>query len=101
MNIKLLVLKNGFTLMGEVDEKDSTYILKKPVHVVQVPPRQGSDQAGIAFTPFLEFSDEFMTGFEFKKDDVFIHCSPVTELMNQYNRIFGSGIEIASSVPRI
>lgn len=101
MNIKLLVLKNGFTLMGETEEMSDVYKLKKPVHVVQVPPRQGSDQAGIAFTPFLEYSEDFMTGFEVKKDDVFIYSTPVVELVNQYNRIFGSGIEIASSVPRI
>lgn len=101
MNVKLLTLKTNHTLMGEVEETPLAYKIKKPVQVINIPPRNQNDQGGIAFSSFVEFAEEFSTGFEIQKDDVLFLSTPVTELINQYNHVFGSGIQIASSVPNL
>lgn len=97
MNIKILVLKPGLTIMGEVQEDNDVYVMKKPVHVINVPPRSPNEQPAVGFTPFLEYAEEFKSGFTFNKQDVLVYCTPVIELLNQYNQVFGSGIQIASA----
>jgi hypothetical protein len=101
MTIKLITLKTNHTLMGSVVEKDTVVTITEPVQVVNVPPRAANEQAGIAFMPFLEFSNEFRTGIDINKADILTSSTPVVELENQYNQVFGSGIQIASSIPKI
>ena len=98
MAVKLITLKTNHTILADVSEDKETFKLKEPVQVVSVPPRSQSDQGGIAFSPFLEYSQEFKTGITIYKMDVLSVTTPVTELLNQYNQIFGSGIQIASSL---
>jgi len=101
MTIKLLTLKTNHTLMGKVTEELTEVTIKQPVQVVQVPPRAQNDPGSIAFAPFLEYATEFKEGFKIKKDDILVTSTPVVELENQYNQIFGSGITIASSIPKV
>jgi hypothetical protein len=102
MTIKLITLKTNHTIMGEVVDVSKDYLkIKEPVQVVNVPPRAANEQAGIAFAPFLEYCQEFKTGILIHKSDVLSTNTPVVELENQYNSIFGSGITIASSLPKI
>ena len=97
--IKLITLKTNHTILGDlVDENNNKIKIKQPVQVVSVPPRSQNDSGGIAFSPFLEYSQEFRTGIEMSKDDILVITSPVVELENQYNTIFGSGIQIAKSL---
>ena len=87
--------------MGDVTESSATTTIKQPVQVVSVPPRSAQDPGSVAFSPFLEYAEEFKTGFTIKNEDILITSTPVRELENQYNQIFGSGIQIASSIPKI
>lgn len=99
--IKLITLKTNHTLMGDViDDRGGVYKIKQPVQVVNVPPQGPQEAANIAFVPFLEYSEEFKTGISFDKVDVLTVNKPVIELENQYNAIFGSGIQIASAIPK-
>lgn len=101
MTIKLVTFKTNHTIMGDVTiVGDRTYI-KQPVQVVSVPPRSATDPGSVAFSPFLEYAEEFKSGFEINNGDILITSTPVRELENQYNQIFGSGITIASSIPKI
>ena len=82
--------------MGEmVSENDTSIKIKHCVQVVMVPPSAQNTQGGVAFSPFIEYAEEFKTGFEIKKDDILMINSPIIELENQYNTVFGSGIQIA------
>ena len=89
--------------MGDITESsaDSNIIVKQPVQVVSVPPRSATDPGSVAFSPFLEYADEFKTGFKIHNSDILVISTPVRELENQYNQIFGSGIQIASAIPKI
>jgi hypothetical protein len=101
MSIKLITLKTNHTIMGGVDVFDTYITIKKTVQVVTVPPSVQNPQGGVAFTPFVEFAQEFRTGFKIYNQDILFISTPVVELENQYNEIFGSGIQIATSIPKV
>ena len=86
--IKLITLKTNHTLMGEVEEKsENNYVLlKKPVQVVSVPPSPDNPQGGVAFSPFVEYASEFVTGFKIKYEDILMINNPVNQLEKLYQR---------------
>ena len=98
MTVKLITFKTNQTVMADVTEQVDTVKAKQTVQVV-VQPQNGQPMMG--FVPFLEYTEEFKTGIEFNKSDILTINSPVRELENEYNRLFGSGIEIASAIPKI
>jgi hypothetical protein len=98
MTVKLITFKTNQTILAEVTEQDNVVLAKQTVQVV-VQPQNGQPMMG--FVPFLEFTQEFKTGITFNKSDILTINTPVVELENEYNRLFGSGIEIASSIPKI
>jgi hypothetical protein len=101
MALKLITFKTNHTILGDVVEGVSYSIIKYPVQVVSVPPQGPNEPSSIAFSPFVEYAEEFRTGFQIKNDDILIVSTPVKELMNQYSKIFGSGIQIATSIPKL
>lgn len=99
MTIKLVTFKTNQTLIGELDcTSDSEVVIKKPVQVVVQPTKDGPM---MGFAPFLEYAEEFSTGIKLPMESVLCITSPVRELENQYNQTFGSGIQIASSIPNM
>jgi hypothetical protein len=75
--------------------------IKNPVQIISVPPQSNKDQGGIGFAPYLAFAEEFVTGIIIKKEDVICVTTPVIDIVNQYNKMFGSGIEIAPAGLRL
>lgn len=99
MSIKLVTFKTNHTIMAEIDCVDEkTITLKEPVQVVVQPTKDGPM---MGFVPFLEYAEEFNTGIKVSMDDVLCLTTPSRELQNQYNKLFGSGIQIASAIPKI
>jgi hypothetical protein len=98
--VKLLTLKTNHTLMGNVEDlPEFNYVtIKEPVQVVQIPPRAANDTGIIAFSPFLDYTNEFRSGIQIIKNDILTTTTPILELENQYNSIFGSGIQIAKTL---
>ena len=79
-----------------VDEK--TITLKQPVQVVMQPTKEGPM---VSYIPFLEYSQEYKSGIKISMENVLCLTTPVVELENQYNQLFGSGIQIASAIPKV
>ena len=96
MPIKCLTFKTNQTILGDITDNGETISVVEPVQVVSIPQRAANEAPSIAFSPFLEYTEEFRTGIEFKKSDILTVTEPVVELRNQYNTIFGAGIQIAS-----
>ena len=96
--IKLLTFKTNHSIMGDVTETSSMFIISKPVQVIMQPTKDG---ASMGFVPYVHFCDEWKTGITIKKDDILFESTPVLELTNQYNDMFGSGIQIATSIPKL
>ncbi len=98
MSIKLVTLKTNHTILADFDVGDNHYILKEPVQVIMQPTKDGPM---MAFSPFLDYCEEFKTGIAIQKADVLCITTPMRELENQYNQVFGSGIQIASAIPKV
>ena len=98
-DIKLVTLKTNHTLICELDcVDDETISCKQPVQLVIQQTQQGPM---MGFNPFLDYAEEFLKGIKFNVSDVLTINTPSRELINQYNKVFGSGIEIASAIPKI
>ena len=98
MTVKLITLKTGQTLIAQLDctgEKEIS--LKEPVQVILQNTQQGPM---MGFAPFLDYAEEFLTGIKVSMDDVLCLTTPSKELINKYNKVFGSGIQIASALPK-
>jgi hypothetical protein len=110
MTVKLITFKTSQTVMADVDnewpdgpvttaDKAATIVtLKKPVQVIVQPTKEGPM---MGFAPFLDYAEEFNTGIEISKADILCVTTPSRELENQYNKVFGSNIEIASFIPKV
>ena len=99
MTIKLVTFKTNHTILAEVDcTKNDELVLKEPVQVIMQPTKEGPM---MAFAPFLEYCEEFNTGIKITMDNVICITTPSRELVNQYNKVFGSGIQIASVIPKV
>jgi len=98
MTIQLVTFKTNHTILAEIECVSSNEItITKPVQVVVQSSKEGPM---MAFAPFLNFATEFETGIKISMDDVLCITTPNDELVNQYNQVFGSGIQIASSIPK-
>jgi len=95
--LKLLTFKTNQTILGEVTETLNSWMVKQPVQVIVQPTKEGPM---MGFSPYLEFAEEFKTGIDIPKDVVQSVTTPIVELSNQYNQVFGSGIQIASAIPK-
>lgn len=98
MTIKLITFKTNQTIIGDYNKVGNLVTVKKPVQVVVQPTKDGPM---LGFSPFLEYAEEFKSGISFSEENVLCVTSPVTELENQYNQVFGSGIQIASAIPNV
>ena len=99
-DIKLVTLKSEKTYLCQIVDDENlpgAVVMKQPVQVVMMPPRSQTDSGGLAFIPFLEFCEEFKTGIPLSPNDVLTVTTPLTEILNQYNKMFGSGIQVVSN----
>jgi hypothetical protein len=98
-SVKMITLKTNHTLLCQIFfETDSWIEIKEPVQVIS---QMTKDGPMLAFSPFLEYSEEFSLGkIRINKSDILCTTTPVVDLANQYNTMFGSGIQIASSIPK-
>ena len=100
-NIKLVTLKNNNTYLADImddPELPGAVVMKEPLQIIMVPPRAPNTDPGLAFVPFLEFCEEFKSGIVISPNDVLTITTPITQLLNQYNQMFGSGSQIANNV---
>ena len=98
MAVKLITFKTNQTIIANVvDETDDRITVKETVQVIVQPSKDGPM---MGFSPFLEYAQEFKTGITFDVFDILCITSPVIELENEYSKLFGSGIQIASSIPK-
>ena len=90
--IKLLRLKSGEDIVGDIIGENSEFlIVKNPAMLMPVGDgRGGSVQIGL--TPWMPFSEA--KDFEVPRDWVLITTEPALDIVNNYNQAFGSGIVV-------
>ena len=99
MSVQLVTLKTNHTLIGVVDcTVDNFITIKEPLQVVIQPAKDSS--SSVMFVPFVEYAQEFKTGFKISMNDVLMISNPVQELEENYRQLF-SRIQIASTLPKL
>lgn len=90
--VKCVVLNSGLELMGEMEERTESIVLKDVVQIALVP---SNGKMGHAIIPWLPYADK--SEFSFNVSNILTIFSPSIEILNNYNQIMGSGIQIASA----
>lgn len=101
MTVKLITMKTMVTMLADVEDvvesgQEGYISLIKPVQVFI---QHQKDGPMMAFSPFIDYSEEYKTGIKIPLADVLTINTPRVEVLNQYSEMFGTGIQIASSVP--
>jgi hypothetical protein len=95
MTIRIFKLVTGEELISEYDDLAGSYTLKSPAVIVMQRTEQG---VGVGLMPYMPYASGKIT---LNPQAVVSHCEADVKMINEYNRLFGSGIQIASagSVP--
>lgn len=96
-NIKIVRLLSGEELLGDVFLGEDGGVLIKDVCQVATSyadPQQATAKIGIA--PYLPYA-LMDNGINIQSHYIGFIISPVVELLNEYNKIFGSGIIVPKS----
>ena len=94
-NLKCLKLVTGEEIIGDVEKlSDGSVKIKDAAQIVMMP--GSSSKLSLGLVPFLPYSED--DAFTLVQDHIIVLHTPSTDLINNYNRIFGSGIQIASAV---
>jgi hypothetical protein len=90
-DIKILKLNSGEEIVSDVTDAGDVYTLKNPVTVVYQKTEKG---LGCGLAPYLPFATGDITVF---KSSISSFAEPGKDMINEYNRLFGSGIVMASA----
>jgi len=90
--IKVFKLLNGEELIANVEINDLGYTLKDPAAIVI---QQTAKGVGVALAPYMPYADSEITLYA---SAIVSESTPNRDMENEYSRIFGSGIQIASSI---
>lgn len=97
MSIKIIKLVTGEELIGDLElvkrSDDLNDFKLKDVGVVQLVPTQTG--VGLSLFPFCPYTEE--SSYTFKNEHVMLEMTPGTEMINNYNRVFGSGIQLVQN----
>jgi hypothetical protein len=94
--IKVFKMINGEELIGEIFNVYADYIeLKAPAQIVMQQTKEG---VGVAMAPYMPYVNG---NIELYRHAIASSGVPDVKMENEYSRLFGSGIQIASagSVP--
>lgn len=97
MTVKAYKLVSGEDIIAEIVNGDrEVSVIKNPaVIVVQ---RDQSGQVGVGLQPYTPFAEGYITLY---RTSLIAEFDVDVNLVNEYNRIFGSGIVIANQMPTV
>lgn len=99
MQVKIVTLLNGQIIIGlDVSSQQEKVVLQKPAQIVSQQTQQG---VAMGFVPYLDFTTEWTIGLPIDSEKIVHVTTPVPELLNEYNKAFGSGIEVISTMPSV
>lgn len=94
-NIICLKLTTGDEIMGKLIQEGTAELRLSDVAGIMMMP-SASGQMNLGLMPFLPYSD--LKAFSFKMEHIMVRHAPSVDLLNNYNRMFGSGIQIARTM---
>jgi len=96
MSVICLKLLSGDELVGNLIEETETGIIIGEVASIYMVPGSDPSKMSMGLIPFLPYSED--SKFYISSSVIVINHKPSVDLLNNYNRLFGSGIQIAQSL---
>lgn len=90
--IKVVKMITGEELIGDVTENDAKINIKQPAIIQLMPSRTDPNQIMVGLIPYAQYTKSH--AIEVDVRNVIWSESPVDELYNQYNTMFGTGIQL-------
>lgn len=90
--IKVLKLKTGEEIVGDIVEKNGEITVKKPCYIQLVPSRQDPSQPAMALMPCAAYTKDHKVTIDVSS--VIWVEEPITDLYNNYNQLYGSGLVV-------
>ena len=92
MAVKLMRLKSGEDVVGEIVSENSEIIkVKNPAMIMPMSDGKGN-QVQVGLAPWMPFSEA--REFDLPREWVLLTTEPAQEIVNNYNQVFGSGIVV-------
>ena len=89
-SIVIFKIVSGEEMIGEVfNTYDQTEEIKNPAVVIM---QRTQDGMGVALMPYMPYCDG---NISFNKSAIVATGEPSQNMVNEYNRIFGAGIQVA------
>lgn len=86
-NVKYIKLLTGEEIIAEVTKEDLKTTIKNPIRLVIMPSKADPKTPSVGLAPWLEFSEDKEITID--KSHILAIMNPITEIVNQYNSIFG------------
>lgn len=96
-NVKCYQLMSGQDIMGDVSDNGDTITIRQPAAIHMVPSQTQQGQFGIALMPYAPYAE--FNKITLNKHAITAEFDPAVDLLNNYNKLFGSGIQIANVMP--
>jgi hypothetical protein len=97
--VKLLKLITSEEVIGMCTKKGSTIYIEKPCAIMLIASKSTPDQHSMALIPYAAYAKDHK--IEIEKRQVVWEADLEDDVLNQYNMLFGSGIQIVSGeIPR-
>ena len=90
--IKLYKLITSEEIVGEISEEGDVFVIKNPCAIMLIASRSTPDSHSMALVPYAGYTKDHTV--RIKKTSIVWEADVAEELYNQYNMIFGSGIQI-------
>ena len=91
--VKVFKMINGEEIISEVFNVFSEHFeLKNPANIMLQ--QTGNGQMGVGIAPYMPYADGNVSLY---KNAIAAEAEPEQSMINEYNRIFGSGIEVVSA----
>lgn len=95
-NIKCLKLISGEEVIGKyIESTADSVVIEDVASVVMMPSQRGDGSVGLGLMPFLPYAET--TRFTISKQTVVTEFDPNIDIVNNYNRMFGAGIQVVKS----
>lgn len=94
--IKVFKMINGEELISECEPLGGNYKLENPASIVM---QQTQSGVGVAIAPYMPYAQGDVVLYA---TAIAAEATPDSKMENEYNRIFGSGIQVvpASALPK-
>lgn len=97
--IRILKLTTGEEIIGSISEAHGEVTIKKPCYLQLVPSRNNPEQPAMALVPYAAYTKDHKVVIDV--GNIVWTEEPITELYNQYNSLFGSGLLVAGKDKQI